>query len=326
MRAANANDAGRLGHLTDFGANPGELDARMYTATDAPTALIVVLLGCTQTASTYDRGSAWSKLAERHGFALLFPQQRRANHSNLCFNWFLPSDARRGHGEAASISQMVKHLAAQYGLDRSRIFITGLSAGGAMTSVMLACYPELFAGGAVIAGLPFSSANSLPEALERMRGRGAPPRHVLAARAMEAGDHTSHSPTLSVWHGTHDATGNMTSFFVFASRPGVLGSKQTYLADLVVPYLHGSWVRSQVTWPLDRAGANKPAKTGLLTPREQQILQWIYHGKSNIEIGMILDISPLTVKNHVQKTLRKLNVLNRTQAVGKALALRLVNP
>jgi DNA-binding CsgD family transcriptional regulator len=86
------------------------------------------------------------------------------------------------------------------------------------------------------------------------------------------------------------------------------------------------WIRSQVSWPLDRAGANKPAKTGLLTPRETQILQWIYHGKSNIEIGMILDISPLTVKNHVQKTLRKLNVLNRTQAVGKALALRLVNP
>jgi transcriptional regulator EpsA len=127
-------------------------------------------------------------------------------------------------------------------------------------------------------------------------------------------------------HGTHDASGNMTSFFVFASRPGALGGKQTYLADLVVPYLHAAWVRSQVTWPLDRAGANKPAKTGLLTPREQQILQWIYHGKSNIEIGMILEISPLTVKNHVQKTLRKLNVLNRTQAVGKALALRIVNP
>ena len=127
-------------------------------------------------------------------------------------------------------------------------------------------------------------------------------------------------------HGTHDATGQMTSFFVFASRPGAVGPKQTYLADLVVPYLHAAWVRSQVTWPLDRAGANKPAKTGLLTPRETQILQWIYHGKSNIEIGMILEISPLTVKNHVQKTLRKLNVMNSTQAVGKALALRLVNP
>ncbi|HYC36405.1 MAG TPA: XrtB/PEP-CTERM-associated transcriptional regulator EpsA [Usitatibacter sp.] len=127
-------------------------------------------------------------------------------------------------------------------------------------------------------------------------------------------------------HGTHDASGNMTSFYAFAGKPGTLGSKQTYLADLIVPYLNSAWVRSQVTWPLDRAGAAKPAKSGLLTPRETQILQWIYHGKSNIEIGMILDISPLTVKNHVQKTLRKLNVLNRTQAVGKALALRIVNP
>jgi transcriptional regulator EpsA len=127
-------------------------------------------------------------------------------------------------------------------------------------------------------------------------------------------------------HGTHDASGDMMSFFVFAAKPGQLGPKQAYLADLIVPYLHAAWVRSLVTWPLDRASATKPAKAGLLTPREQQILQWIYHGKSNIEIGMILDISPLTVKNHVQKTLRKLNVLNRTQAVGKALALRIVNP
>ena len=127
-------------------------------------------------------------------------------------------------------------------------------------------------------------------------------------------------------HGTHDASGNLTSFFVFCARPGTLTGRQTYLADLVVPYLNAAWMRSQVSWPLDRANAAKPAKTGLLTPRETQILQWIYHGKSNIEIGMILGISPLTVKNHVQKTLRKLNVLNRTQAVGKALALRLVNP
>ena len=135
----------------------------------------------------------------------------------------------------------------------------------------------------------------------------------------------SSAPTVLA-HGTHDASGNMVSFFLFAGKAGTLGPKQTYLADLIVPYLHAAWVRSQVTWPLDRAGAAKPAKAGLLTPREQQILQWIYHGKSNIEIGMILEISPLTVKNHVQKTLRKLNVLNRTQAVGRALALRIVNP
>jgi poly(hydroxyalkanoate) depolymerase family esterase len=204
MQAANSND-GRLEPLADFGSNSGELDARLYTATDSPTALVVVLHGCTQTASTYDRGSGWSQLAERHGFAVLFPQQRRANNSNLCFNWFLPGDARRGRGEAASISEMVQHVAGRYGLDYSHTFITGLSAGGAMTSVMLACYPELFAGGAVIAGLPFASANTLPEALERMRGQGAPSRRELAARATAAADHTSHRPTMSVWHGTNDA-------------------------------------------------------------------------------------------------------------------------
>ena len=72
--------------------------------------------------------------------------------------------------------------------------------------------------------------------------------------------------------------------------------------------------------------ADKASSQSVLTVRELDILKWIYLGKSNFEIGAILKISPLTVKNHVQKTLRKLNVLNRTQAVGKALALRIVNP
>jgi poly(hydroxyalkanoate) depolymerase family esterase len=169
-----------------------------------PTALVVVLHGCTQSASGYDRGSGWSKLAEQQGLALLFPQQRRDNNPNLCFNWYLPADARRGRGEAASISQMVKYMAAKYGLERSQVFITGLSAGGAMTAVMLACYPELFAGGAIIAGLPFASANTLPEALERMRGQGSPSRLQLASWARAASDTNVGPPRLSVWHGTHD--------------------------------------------------------------------------------------------------------------------------
>jgi poly(hydroxyalkanoate) depolymerase family esterase len=204
-QAANANDAGRLDALTGFGSNPGDLDARIYVPNTAPSALVVVLHGCTQSASVYDKGSGWSQLAERNGFAVLFPQQRRANNPNLCFNWYAPGDARRGRGEAASISQMVQHIAGEHRLDRSRVFITGLSAGGAMTTVMLACYPELFAGGAVIAGLPFASANTLPEALERMRGQGFPPRQTLFARARAAADHDVDPPVLSVWHGTHDS-------------------------------------------------------------------------------------------------------------------------
>lgn len=205
MQAANANDDGRrLDTLTGFGSNPGDLDARIYLPNTAPTALVVVLHGCTQSASVYDQGSGWSKLAERHGFALLYPQQRRSNNPNLCFNWYQPGDARRGHGEAASISQMIQHMAREHRLNRSQVFITGLSAGGAMTSVMLACYPEQFAGGAVIAGLPFASANTLPEALERMRGQGFPPRRELAARTRAASGLKVEPPLLSVWHGTRD--------------------------------------------------------------------------------------------------------------------------
>jgi poly(hydroxyalkanoate) depolymerase family esterase len=207
MRRRIANDDGRLGDMAEFGSNPGALIARTYLpaklAKGAP--LVVVLHGCTQSASVYDTGSGWSKLADRHGFALLFPEQRRANNPNLCFNWYLPADARRGQGEAKSISQMIKHMTAEHALDPSRVFVTGLSAGGAMASVMLATYPELFAGGAIIAGLAFARANSLPEALERMRGHGGPSRGELAARARAASPYRGRLPTLSVWHGTRDA-------------------------------------------------------------------------------------------------------------------------
>ncbi len=196
------------GHLADvaFSPNPGTLVAKTYIPANlrpgAP--LVVVLHGCTQTAALYDGGSGWSQLADRHGFALLFPEQQRGNNFNLCFNWYLAADARRGRGEAASIAQMVRHVTATHGLDPARVYINGLSAGGAMTAVMLACYPELFAGGAIIAGLPFAVAEGIPDALERMRGQGMPKRHALAANIANAADYGGPWPSLSVWHGTAD--------------------------------------------------------------------------------------------------------------------------
>jgi transcriptional regulator EpsA len=125
-------------------------------------------------------------------------------------------------------------------------------------------------------------------------------------------------------HGTYATSGQLESFFIFACRSGALTARQRYLVELVVPFLHAAWVRMQVSRPAESTVA-KPAAGRVLTVREKEILEWIYHGKSNIEIGMILQISPLTVKNHVQKILRKLSVLNRAQAVGKALTLRILN-
>lgn len=130
--------------------------------------------------------------------------------------------------------------------------------------------------------------------------------------------------TAMIAHGTHDAYAKLTSFFIFACRPEPTAQKQAYLVELLVPFLQAAWVRTQIDGLADGAGA-KPAAAGILTAREIEILKWLYHGKSNVEIGMILGISPLTVKNHVQKILRKLNVMNRTQAVGKALSSRILN-
>lgn len=174
--AEQGSDAGRLSEFMWRGTNPGALRAMSYVpeglADGAP--LVVVLHGCTQTAAGYDLGSGWSTLADNAGFALLFPEQQRANNPSLCFNWFLPGDTQRDAGEALSIREMIEAFAAEHGIDRRRIFINGLSAGGAMTSVMLATYPEVFAGGAVIAGLPFGVASTVPDAFDRMRGHGGP--------------------------------------------------------------------------------------------------------------------------------------------------------
>jgi poly(hydroxyalkanoate) depolymerase family esterase len=199
-----------LVEVTGFGTNPGHL--RMFSfvpeSLQHGPALIVVLHGCGQTAAGYDLGAGWSTLAERYGFALLMPEQQPANNANTCFNWFNPEDIARDSGEACSIRQMIARMAGDTGIDPHRIFVTGLSAGGAMTSVMLATYPELFAGGAVIAGLPFGVATNVREALNGMFQSPSRPAGELGDLVRKASNHKGPWPKLSVWHGSADRTVN----------------------------------------------------------------------------------------------------------------------
>jgi poly(hydroxyalkanoate) depolymerase family esterase len=193
-----------------FGANPGDL--RMFSFVPGNLqprpALVVVLHGCGQTAAGYDLGAGWSTLARHYGFALLMPQQQPSNNANGCFNWFNPQDITRDRGEAASIRQMIARMVRDHKIDAERIFVTGLSAGGAMTSVMLATYPELFAGGAVIAGLPYGVATNVREALNGMSQSPARPAAALGDLVRCASNHKGAWPKLSVWHGSADRTVN----------------------------------------------------------------------------------------------------------------------
>jgi poly(hydroxyalkanoate) depolymerase family esterase len=199
-----------LTEVTDFGTNPGDLRMFSFVPDELPPqpALVVVLHGCTQNAGGYDVGAGWSTLAERYGFALLMPEQKTSNNANVCFNWFNPGDIARGGGEACSIRQMIMQMARDHEVDPDRIFITGLSAGGAMASVMLATYPEVFAGGAIIAGLPFGIASNMQEALTGMFHPSSRPARQLGDLVRSASGHKGPWPKISVWHGSADRTVN----------------------------------------------------------------------------------------------------------------------
>jgi poly(hydroxyalkanoate) depolymerase family esterase len=171
-------------------------------------ALVVVLHGCGQSAAAYDLGAGWSTLAKHYGFALLMPEQASLNNAQGCFNWFNPEDTTRDSGEACSIRQMIARMVGDHKIDQHRIFVTGISAGGAMTSVMLATYPELFAGGAIIAGLPFGVATNVREALSGMFQSPSRPAGELGDLVRNASNHKGPWPKLSVWHGSADRTVN----------------------------------------------------------------------------------------------------------------------
>lgn len=202
--------AGVLTETANFGANPGNLRMMAFVpgllTRKAP--LVVALHGCGQDAHNFGKGAGWLELAERHGFALLMPEQQRANNPNGCFSWFLPDDTRRDSGEAHSIRQMIEHLITSCNLDRDRIYVTGLSAGGAMTSAMLACYPDVFAGGAIVAGLPFGGAHNVQSAFETMRSARDFQAGKWGEAVLKVSNHRGRFPRISVWHGTADAVVN----------------------------------------------------------------------------------------------------------------------
>ena len=205
-RAPSAT-ADHLTELTGFGSNPGAL--RMFTYVPKrprpSPALVVVLHGCTQSAASYDLGAGWSTLAERYGFILLLPEQTPANNPKTCFNWFQPGDAARDRGEALSIRQMIEKTIGAHGIDRARVFVTGLSAGGAMTAVMLATYPEVFAAGAIIAGLPYGTAGNVQQAFESMFQGPTHAANEWGDLVRRASSHRGPWPRVSVWHGDMDA-------------------------------------------------------------------------------------------------------------------------
>lgn len=188
--------------VTGFGSNPGNLRMFQYVPDGLPAGrpVVVALHGCTQNAAGYGTGSGWTELADRLGFTVVLPEQQTANNLNRCFNWFEPADTTRGQGEAESVAQMVRHTGA------GPTYVTGLSAGGAMTAVLLATYPDMFAGGGVVAGIAYRCAAGVAEAFTCMSpGKDQTPTQ-LGDAVRGASGHPGPWPTVSIWQGDADTT------------------------------------------------------------------------------------------------------------------------
>lgn len=198
-----------LTEVNQFGKNQGDLKMFYYVPknADAKAPLVVLLHGCTQSAGEFDDETGWVKLADENGFYLLLPQQKEANNQSRCFNWFEPKDTTRDNGEASSIIEMVEHMEKSFNIDDRKVYVIGLSAGAAMTSVMLATYPENFAGGAIIAGIPYGCATNSMNAWSCMYAAMYPIQTAEQrgdAVRNASGKYSGKWPKVMILHGTSD--------------------------------------------------------------------------------------------------------------------------
>ena len=134
-----------------------------------PAPLVVVLHGCEQDAAAIAAATRWNELAEKEGFLVLYPNQQWGQNPYNCWNWFLPLNEAPGLGEPGMIAYAIAAAKAAYPVDDSRVYVTGISAGGAEAATMLSCYPGLFAAGASHSGVAYGVAADASTALDVMK-------------------------------------------------------------------------------------------------------------------------------------------------------------
>jgi poly(hydroxyalkanoate) depolymerase family esterase len=166
-----------------------ERDYKLYVPPQAgrrPLPLVVMLHGCTQDPDDFAAGTRMNDFARAQGFFVLYPAQSSRANPQRCWNWFKHSHQQRGRGEPALLAAMTRHLMARHEIDACRVYVAGLSAGGAMAAILGDAYPDLYAAVGVHSGLASGAARDLPSALAAMRtgsaatsSRGSPPTIVF---------------------------------------------------------------------------------------------------------------------------------------------------
>lgn len=206
-------------HARSFAVEAGERDYRLYVPASldgAPRGLILMLHGCTQDPEDFAVGTGMNDVAEREQLLIAYPEQPQAQNSQRCWNWFRPEDQRRGGGEPAILAGLAEALVAEFDVPPGRVFVAGLSAGGAMAAVLGEAYPDLFAAVGVHSGVACGSARDARSAMAAMRGLGA-----------STGPSGVEGPRTIVFQGDADTTvhpSNAARLLVRAVGEGVSGA------------------------------------------------------------------------------------------------------
>ena len=212
---------------------------RLYvpsTADEGLQGLIVMLHGCTQSPEDFAAGTGMNALAEEHRLLVVYPAQTGGDNAMSCWNWFRPADQMRDAGEPAIIAGLTESLRDQYAIPTDRVFVAGLSAGGAMAAIMGETYPELYGAAGIHSGLAYGSANDAMSAFAAMRGQVG----IGPVPARNPGDGPDTGPRLIVFHGSADTTVHPSNAEritagkggsggqTFRSEPGVSGETRGY--------------------------------------------------------------------------------------------------
>jgi poly(hydroxyalkanoate) depolymerase family esterase len=210
---------GGLVQVMSFGSNPAGLRMWKYVPDNVPSnaPLVVALHACTQQASDYQH-VGWNQLADQYKFYVLYPEQNSTNNALTCFNWAGdntnlitgdndPRNLTRGQGENLSIKQMVDQMKADYSIDAARVFVTGLSGGGAETPLLMATWPDVFAGGATFAGIPYYCTINKNQVTTCMSGgvTHTPQEWGDLVRQKGYAGYSGAWPRLIVWQGANDS-------------------------------------------------------------------------------------------------------------------------
>ena len=208
------NSQDSLVEISNFGTNPGNIEMLVYSPNDLDKnlkPLVIALHGCSQHAKDMAEMTGWNKLAKQNNFIMVYPQQKYGNNPSLCFNWFKEQDFSGNDGATESIRQMIFNAIENYPIDKTRIYITGLSAGAAMSVAMLVNYPELFQAGASFAGGPYGLVKSnLSDGLKLMRGKMIISHNDLMKSISTVNNKgIKEYPKLYVYHGDKDPIVNI---------------------------------------------------------------------------------------------------------------------